>query len=142
MSPTHPLVIHWQEEYGSEAQPILMRGLSTHLTAVDRQIQESLNIILETRKPGQCLNLKSEWAGAKIPGLQVSAPKGISKGRKENKEGQDNQQEDQENLVPGDGGIKRLRKADIQQEKETEQDVKEEGNEEMRPTKTSSQNIA
>ena len=25
----------------------------------------------------ECLNLKSEWAGSKIPGLKVSNPKGL-----------------------------------------------------------------
>ena len=60
---SHPFVIHCQEEHGGEIQPVLMRTLSSHLTPMDRQITESLNIILETRKPGNCLNLKSEWRG-------------------------------------------------------------------------------
>ena len=53
---THPLVIHSMEEHEGVTQPILMRTLSAHLTPMDRQIQESLNIILETRKEGNCLN--------------------------------------------------------------------------------------
>ena len=60
---THPLVIHSIEEHGGTTQPILMRTLSAHLTPMDRQIQESMNIILETRKEGSCLNQKSEWPG-------------------------------------------------------------------------------
>ena len=59
---THPLVIHSIEEHEGITQPILMRTLSAHLTPMDRQIQESLNIILETKKEGNCLNQKSEWA--------------------------------------------------------------------------------
>ena len=29
-------------------------------------------------KPEECLNLKSEWAGSKLPGISVSKPKGTS----------------------------------------------------------------
>ena len=60
-TPTHPLVIHNVEEHGGETQPVLMRSLSAHLMTMDRQVKESLNIIQETRKAGQCLNVKSEW---------------------------------------------------------------------------------
>lgn len=66
---THPMVIHMIEEHRGEIQPALMRSLTAHLMAMNRQIQESLNIIEETKKVGLCLNLRSEWAGAKIPGL-------------------------------------------------------------------------
>ena len=52
------------------------------MTPMDRQVQESMNIIEESRKPGSCLNLKSEWAGSKIPGLQVKVPKGKGKDRR------------------------------------------------------------
>ena len=76
---THPMIIHSLEEHGGEAQPVLMRTLYSHLTAMDRQVQEYLNILQEARKQGQCLNLKSEWAGPKIPGLQVSLPKGVAR---------------------------------------------------------------
>ena len=58
-----------------------MRTLSAHLTAMDRQIQESLNIILEVRKEGNCLNQKNEWAGIKIPDLEVRIPKGVARTR-------------------------------------------------------------
>ena len=88
---THPLVIHCQEEHGGVIQPILMRILSTHLTPMDRQIQESLNIIQEIRKEGSCLNQKSEWAGAKFPDLEVRVPKGVGKERNRGEEGPDQQ---------------------------------------------------
>ena len=81
--PSHPLVIHCVEEHGGEIQPILMRKLSAHLTPMDRQIQESLNIVQETRKEGSCLNQKNEWAGVKIPDLEVKAPKGVAGLKKE-----------------------------------------------------------
>ena len=64
-----------------------MRMLSSHLTAMDRQVQESLNICHETRKQGQYLNLKLEWARSKIPGLQVSLPKGVARDKAREKEG-------------------------------------------------------
>ena len=54
--PSHPLVIHCVEEHGGNIQPILMRNLSAHITSMDRQIQESLNIVQEMRKEGSCLN--------------------------------------------------------------------------------------
>ena len=60
-----------------------MRTLSANMTPMDRQIQESLNIIQETKKEGSCLNQKSEWAGAKIPDLEVRVPKGVARPRKD-----------------------------------------------------------
>ena len=88
-----------------------MRALSTHLTPMDRQITESLNIILEARKPGNCLNLKSEWAGAKIPGLQVSTPKGVSRGRKQEEVEEETQPQQEILAEAGEGGAKRIRDA-------------------------------
>ena len=82
---SHPLVLHFREEHQEERQPILMRVLSRHLTALDRQVTESLNIIRASRVPEECLNLKSEWGGSKLPNLQVTKPKGTS-GIKEDKE--------------------------------------------------------
>ena len=81
--PSHPLVIHCLEEHGGDIQPILMKTLPAHLTPMDRQIQESLNIVQEMRKEGSCLNQKSEWTGAKIPDLEVRVPKGVARLRKE-----------------------------------------------------------
>ena len=102
------------EEHDGDIQPILMRTLSAHLTPMDRQVQESLNIIEETKKEGHFLSLRSEWAGAKIPGLQVQSPKGITKDKRanpmENEEGgnQDKAQGQEEELAES-GGVKRIR---------------------------------
>lgn len=110
---THPIVMHCLEEHGGEAQPVLMRALYSHLTAMDRQVQEYLNILQEARKQGQCLNLKSEWAGLKIPGLQVSLPKGVARegGRQKEKPDGGSQKQNQEWKVGpvGQGGSKRIR---------------------------------
>ena len=48
---------------------------------------ESLNIIRASKIPEECLNLKSEWGGSKLPDLQVLRPKGTGKGAK-NSQGQ------------------------------------------------------
>ena len=74
------------EEHEGITQPILRRTLSAHLTPMDRQIQESMNIILDTRKEGCCLNQKSEWAGVKIPDLEVRVPKGVARIKKKDRE--------------------------------------------------------
>ena len=60
------------------------------MKALERQIEESVLIekIVEVR--AECLNLKSEWASSKIPGLSVSDPNGLlnqSKGEVEESEG-------------------------------------------------------
>ena len=48
---------------------------------MDRQIAESINILEAGKTPGRSLNLKTEWGGAKIPGILVTQPKGVSKAR-------------------------------------------------------------
>ena len=117
---THPMVIHCIEEHGGDVQPILMRTLSTHLMAMDRLVQESLNILEEARRDGKCLNLKSKWAGAEIPGLQVNLPKGIAKNRGRAKMAQEDKGEDGKNQAQSQdqewkegpvswGGTKRMR---------------------------------
>ena len=64
--------------------------MSRHLIPIGRESQGSLNIIKASGNPDECLNLKSEWSGAKLPNLQVSTPKGIASGKhrtgKEDKE--------------------------------------------------------
>ena len=78
---THPLVLHFWEEHGGSKQEVLMRILSAHLTPADRQVQESVNILAANKNPEESLNQKSEWGGAKIPGLDVRTPKGLHKGK-------------------------------------------------------------
>ena len=107
------MVVHANEEHEGEVQPFLMRILSSHLTPMDRQIQESLNIIEESRKPGNCLNLKSEWAGAKIPGLAMDLPKGLAKDKTLAKDtgsiaDQETEEASKEDLMRA-GGQKRVR---------------------------------
>ena len=55
-----------------------MRITSKHLYALERQVRESVNIEKCAKNPQECLNLKNEWAGSKIPELKVSRPKGIA----------------------------------------------------------------
>ena len=63
-----------------------MRILSRHLTPLDRQVRESLNITKASACPDECLNLKSEWGGSKLPDLQIQTPKGVAKVRDPRKE--------------------------------------------------------
>ena len=55
-----------------------MRVTSRHLYALKRQVRESINIEKYARNPLECLNLKNEWVGSKIPGIKVFRPKGIA----------------------------------------------------------------
>ena len=71
------------EEHSGQVKEILMRTLSSHITALDRQIQESVNILEGCKVEGQCLNLRNEWGGAKVPRLEVRTPKEVDKARKE-----------------------------------------------------------
>ena len=57
---------------------MLMRVTSKHLQALERQVRESINIEKCSRVAEECLNLKNEWAGSKIPGIRVSKPKGTA----------------------------------------------------------------
>ena len=49
---THPLVVHATEEHEGILQEVLFRTLSYHMTPMDRQIQESVNILQEMEKEG------------------------------------------------------------------------------------------
>ena len=75
----HLMVIHFWEDHSGQRQDCLMRILSGHLTLLDRQTTESVNILEAGKTPSRSLNLKTEWGGAKIPGILVSQPKGVSK---------------------------------------------------------------
>ena len=76
---THPMVIHFWEVHGGRKQDCLMRILSGHLTPLDRQTTESINILDAEKTQGRSLNLKTEWGGAKIPGILVTQQKGLSR---------------------------------------------------------------
>ena len=50
------LVAHFREEHGGQTQDILMRTLSRHLTPLDRQVRESLNIMKASANIEEYLN--------------------------------------------------------------------------------------
>ena len=52
---------------------------SSHSTALERQVTESVRIENRMGKQEEVLNTKSEWAGSKLPGLSVKAPVGVGK---------------------------------------------------------------
>ena len=57
---THPVVIHFMEEHQGRKQQTLFRIVSGHLTSLDHQTTESVNIIEVGKKPEEALNLKTE----------------------------------------------------------------------------------
>ena len=72
----HPLVQHFWEEHGGVQHKVILQVLSRHIKALERQIEESVLIERTSEIEKECLNLKSEWPGTKIPGLRVNNPKG------------------------------------------------------------------
>ena len=58
---------------------MLMRVVSKHLRALDRQVRESIYIENGSRNEKGCLKLKNEWAGTKVPIPLVTSPKGTSR---------------------------------------------------------------
>ena len=46
---THPLVIHFQEEHAGEEQVVLLRVLSKHRSALERQAMDSIWIEEESK---------------------------------------------------------------------------------------------
>ena len=90
----HPLVIRFEEEHDGVAQDYLFRIISKHYSPLERQITESVLIEEVASSTEECLNLKSEWEGSKLPALLVTRPKGTSnKGVQE--EGDKRQRESQ-----------------------------------------------
>ena len=60
---SHPIVLHFREEHARRRQQVLMRVVSRHLTALDRQVAESVNILESGKVPEESLNSKNEWGG-------------------------------------------------------------------------------
>ena len=58
---------HYFEEHQGRRRKVLMRVLSRHRTAVDKQVWDSILIEKGLRDSVQCLNGKSEWGGSKLP---------------------------------------------------------------------------
>ena len=71
------MVQHFWEEHSGQEQEIMLRVLGRHIKALDRKVQEIVLIEKASEVEKECLNLKSKWAGTKIPGLRVSNPKGL-----------------------------------------------------------------
>ena len=55
----HPMVLHFWEQHDGRQQPVLMRVTSKHLTALERQVRESINIEKCAKNEMECLNLKN-----------------------------------------------------------------------------------
>ena len=65
------MVLHFIEEHSGERQDFLMRITRYHKKAAERQILESIRILEGNRNPQESLNLKSEWAAARLPTISV-----------------------------------------------------------------------
>ena len=79
---THPLVLHFAEEHSGTRQDYLMRVTNFHKKALERQVLESIRIEEGSLHQEQSLNLKSEWASSKLPGMQIRTPKGVRRPEK------------------------------------------------------------
>ena len=67
---THPMVQHFLEVHGGVQQEVLFRTIGQFLTALERQVWESVEIDSTTHSLGQrCLNNKTEWGSSKDPAL-------------------------------------------------------------------------
>ena len=63
-----------------------MRVTNFHKKALERQVLESIRIEEGCLNQEESLNLKSEWASSKLPGMQIRTPKGVRRPeRKEEK---------------------------------------------------------
>ena len=62
------------EEHYREEQDILMRIISKHVKALERQVVESIGIEKLGGKQEECLDNKSDWVGSKDLGLMVDNP--------------------------------------------------------------------
>ena len=78
-----------------------MRIVSTHLTLLERQVQESCNIIKAMQKQEECLNRNSEWEEAKLPGISVLAPREVVQEDFGKGEGEEDGRKSGENLEEG-----------------------------------------
>ena len=94
----------------------MMRVISKHLLALERQVREFVNIERCAKAEGECLNLKNEWAGSKIPGLNIMRPKGVASS-KEDLRGKESSQVLQAALRRG---CKRLNYVEEEEEKRVE----------------------
>ena len=83
---SHPLVAHFWDQHNGEKQQVIMRIITKHRTALDRQVSESarINECMRSTDTDTCLNLKTEWGGSKVPDLGVTIPKGTATTRLKN----------------------------------------------------------
>ena len=72
---THPMTLHFQEEHSGNQQETVFRIISKHYTPLERQVIESVVIEEVAAEKEECLNLKSEWGGSKLPRIAASRPK-------------------------------------------------------------------
>ena len=71
----HPMVRHAWEEHAGQKPDFLMRVKSRHKKALDRLVQEAINIVSLSRGPqDEDLNSRSEWGQARVPRITMTMP--------------------------------------------------------------------
>ena len=71
----HPLVLHYMEEHEGVRQDSLMKVTEHYKKALETQVLESVRIEEVCQNLEENLNLKSEWAQSKLPGIKVRVTK-------------------------------------------------------------------
>ena len=87
-------------------------------TALERQVIESLNIVRASEVPEECLNLKTEWGGSKLPAIEVSRPKGTSGKKDDTAEIPGDTTQKEKLLQPTNQGSKRIRQKETRGKEE------------------------
>ena len=68
----HPLVRHAWERHQGRKTDFIMKVTTRHKKALDRLVQEAVNILTLSKGPADSdLNSKSEWGQARIPKMTV-----------------------------------------------------------------------
>ena len=80
-----------------------MRITNYHKKPLERQVLESLRIEEGSAVQEESLNLKSEWAASKLPGMKVYLPKGIRKPERKEEKRVRYEQEKEKEGTPKEG---------------------------------------
>ena len=129
---THPLTIHFHEEHSGKVQETVFRIISKHYSALERQVMESVVIEEVAARKEECMNLKSEWAGSKLPGLAVTKPTGTSR-KAVKEEGDKRAREEEMETEEGEEGNREGSPGNGKEEEKKKDEMKKEGT--MNPRK-------
>ena len=122
--------MHNEEIHQGNVQKVLMRTLVTPLTALERQVWESVSIDRLSTSPGSCLNMKSEWGLSQTPHLQAKPNKPGNKPKDEGRKGKRPQRRDLEGVGEEEDTLKppqnkRMRDKSPEKEENNKTETKE-----------------